>query len=67
MPAVWPESSCKENIMQRNPGQVSKGKNCSFKKAKARFFKLDLFQQGHGELSMAARLLLISTAPENSV
>lgn len=41
MPAVWPESSCKENIMQRNPGQVSKGKNCSFKKAKARFFKLD--------------------------
>lgn len=69
MPAMRIETSCKGNIMQRDPGQVSRKKiSASKEPEQSSSNETNLFQRVKGRMSKsAARLLLISTAPESRV
>lgn len=69
MPAMQIETSCKGNIMQRDPGQVSRKKiSASKEPEQSSSNETNLFQWVKRRVSKsAARLLLISTVPESSV
>lgn len=68
MSVVWIEKSRKQNILLRNPGQVSRKKKSQLQKSQSKVLQIkQTVPVGIRRASKTAARLLISAAPENSV